>query len=150
MTEAMLPTEVGDGDKWEGPIKKLVSPFGNLIIIPNKNVIKDIATGKKESCEDYYPVNCTDGIRDYKHCKEVGLITCNKKSGSCPAFFQNGATKRDDEISGGVVLFLSLVILIVCLIGLVTLLQKMLLGVSTRIIYKATNINGYLAMLVGC
>jgi len=150
MTEAMLPTEVGDGDKWEGPIKKLVSPFGNLIIIPNKNVIKDIATGKKESCEDYYPVNCTDGIRDYKHCKKVGLITCNKKSGSCPAFFQNGATKRDDEISGGVVLFLSLVILIVCLIGLVTLLQKMLLGVSTRIIYKATNINGYLAMLVGC
>ena len=37
-----------------------------------------------------------------------------------------------------------------CLIGLVTLLQKMLLGTSTRIIYKATNINGYLAMLIGC
>ena len=29
------------------------------------------------------------------------------------------------------------------------MLQKMMLGTSTRVIYKATNINGYLAMLVG-
>merc|ERR1712110_1237421 len=43
----------------------------------------------------------------------------------------------------------AIVILVICLIGLVTILQRMLLGVSTRIIYKATSINGYLAILVG-
>jgi sodium-dependent phosphate cotransporter len=80
----------------------------------------------------------------------VGLITCDKDTGKCPAFFQNGASQKDDEISGGVCFFLGLVILIGCLIGLVTILQRMLMGVSTRIIYKATNINGYLAIGVGC
>ena len=37
-----------------------------------------------------------------------------------------------------------------CLMGLVALLRKMLLGASTRIIYKATNINGYVGMVIGC
>merc|ERR1711915_992089 len=67
----------------------------------------------------------------------------------CPAFFQAGATRRDDEISGAVCFVLGLVMLVVCLIGLVTVLQKMLLGMSTRILYKATNIDGYLAILAG-
>merc|ERR1712113_957959 len=40
-------------------------------------------------------------------------------------------------------------LLIICLIGLITLLQKMLLGMSTRIINKAVNINGYLAIVIG-
>ena len=44
---------------------------------------------------------------------------------------------------------MSLVILVACLIGLVTLLQKLLMGASTRVIYKATNINPYLAILAG-
>jgi sodium-dependent phosphate cotransporter len=81
--------------------------------------------------------------------QKVGLITCDKDAG-CPAFFQDGASKKDDMTSGAVCFFLALVILIGCLIALVTLLQKMLMGVSTRIIYKATNVNGYLAMLIGC
>jgi sodium-dependent phosphate cotransporter len=147
LTNAMLPNEVAEGEKWEGPIKKIVSPLGNKIIIANKNVIKDIATGKTESCDEYYPTTC-DGSVNKANCN-VGLIGCDKKSGQCPAFFQEGADQHDDEVSGGVCLFLSLVLLIVCLMGLVTLLQKMLLGTSTRIIYKATNINGYLAMVVG-
>jgi len=149
ITKAMLPAqEFEKGDKWEGPIKKLVSPLGNQIIKADKDLIKAVAQGAL--CDDYYPVNCTDGIADYKHCKgEWGLIACDKSSGKCPAFFQNGATQKDDQVSGGVCLFLSLVILIVCLIGLVSLLQRMLLGTSTRVIYKATNINGYLAMLLG-
>merc|ERR1712157_280234 len=44
---------------------------------------------------------------------------------------------------------LGLVILFICLFAMVTMLQKMLLGSSTRIVHKATNINGYLAILVG-
>merc|ERR1712038_317183 len=82
------------------------------------------------------------------NCKKVGLIKCDKKAG-CPAFFQDGASRRQDEISGAVCFVLGLGILVICLIGLVTCLQKMLMAMSTRIIYKATNINGYLAILVG-
>ena len=141
-------------------IKKLVSPLGNLIIKANKDVTKAVAKGG--DCDaDFYPVYCVgddvsyeacvppkDGCADGEECPRVGLITCDKKAG-CPAFFQDGATRRDDLISGVVVFVLALVILVICLIGLVTCLQKMLMGVSTRIIYKATNINGYLAMIVG-
>jgi len=36
------------------------------------------------------------------------------------------------------------------LIGLVTVLQRMLMNVSSKIIYKATNINGYIAIAIGC
>jgi len=44
---------------------------------------------------------------------------------------------------------MAIVILIICLIGLVTLLQKMLLGASTRIIYKATNLPGIVSIVIG-
>jgi len=170
LTKAMVPEDRdGEGEKWEGPVKKIVSPLGNLIIKANKSVTKEIAKGA--TCEDggkFYPVTCLDpddisyascvpkkgcgededGNATDEVCPVVGLITCDKKGG-CPAFFQNGATRRDDEISGGVVFFVAICILVICLIGLVTVLQRMLLSVSTRIIYKATNINGYLAMLIG-
>lgn len=149
MTKAMLPAEAFEkGDKWVGPIKKIVGPLTAKIIKANKNVVKDIATGKVTSCDYYYPTACEGGVVSYSTCS-VGLIACDKSSGKCPAFFQDGADEHDDKVSGGVCLFLSLVILIICLVGLVTLLQKMLLGTSTRIIYKATNINGYIAMLIG-
>jgi sodium-dependent phosphate cotransporter len=155
LTKAMLPKDVSDGDKWEGPIKKIVSPLSNLIILANKKVTESVAKGG--TCEDFYPVFCNlteDTDANYDTCvkgvnSQVGLITCDKNTGKCPAFFQDGATRKDDEISGGVCFFLALVILIACLVGLVTILQKMLMGASTRIIYKATNINGYLAILIG-
>ena len=136
----------GQGEKWTGPLKRIVGPLTKTIIVPNKSVPKEIAKGK--DCAEYYPVNCTDGILDAKHCTKVGLIKCDKKAG-CPAFFQDGATRRDDQISGAVCFVLGLAILIVCLIGLVTCLQKMLMGMSTRVLYKATNVNGYLAILIG-
>ena len=162
LTGAMLPEQVGDGDKWEGPIKKIVSPLAGRVLKANKNVIKDIATGKVENCDAYYPVFCVGGIEDYKSCADkcgdgeekgvdcgrVGLITCDKKYG-CPAFFQNGATKKDDSIAAGVCLVLSLAFLLICLLGLVNVLQRGLMGMSTRIIYKATNVPGIFAIVIG-
>lgn len=136
----------GQGEKWTGPLKLIVGPLVKLIIVPNKSVAKDVAKGK--NCDDYYPVNCTDGILSAKTCTKYGLIKCDKKAG-CPAFFQDGATRRDDEISGAVVVVLGLIMLVACLIGLVTLLQKMLLGMSTRVLHKATNVNGYIAIVIG-
>lgn len=148
LTKAMLPDTVGEGEKWEGPVKKIVSPLSKKIIIANKNVIEEISLGEVQSCDEYYPVTCTGGVESYDTCK-AGLIGCDKKTNKCPAFFRNGATKSDDMVAGGVCLFLALVLLILCLVGLVALLRKMLLGASTRIIYKATNIPGYLAILIG-
>jgi len=165
LTKAMLPDEVSDGDKWTGPLKKIVSPLAGRVLKANKNVIKEVATQKVENCDAYYPVKCIDDIEDYKHCASkcdkdagethesgdcgrVGLITCDKKTG-CPAFFQNGATKQDDNTSGGVCLFLSLVLLLICLMGLVNVLQRGLMGMSTRVIYKATKVPGVFAILIG-
>jgi len=152
MTGAMVAgANPEKGDKWNGPVKALVSPLANLIIIPNKSLIKKIAAGEG-NCEldgGFYPINCTDGVASYDTCTKVGLISCDKKTNACPAFFQQDATDVDDKVSGGVCFFISIVILFVCLLGLVSCLQKMLLGVSTRIIYKATAVNGYVAMLIG-
>lgn len=144
LTKAMLPAAAGEkGEKWVGPLKKIVSPLSDKIIKSNKNLIKDIAKGG--SCDDYYPVVCYNNTVSKATC-DVGLIACGDV---CPAFFQEGATEEDDKVSGGVCLFLSLVLLVVCLVGLVTLLQKMLLGTSTRIVYKATNIHPVFSILIG-
>ena len=140
--------ESKDGEKWVGPVKKLVSPLTKLVVIANKNIIKGVAKG--ESCADYYPIVCEDPDAPTKAtCSQVGLIACDKKTGKCPAFFDANATRGDDQTTGVVVFVLGLVILFICLFGLVKVLQQMLLGSSTRVIHKATNINGYLAIAVG-
>ena len=147
LSKAMLPDSMGEKqDKWEGPLKKIVGPLANKIIIANKDVSKDIAKGTKK-CSDYYPVICT-GSASYENCIP-GLIKCDKDTNDCPVFFQKNATEHDDKVSGGVCFFLALIILCTCLVALVKILQKMLLGTSRRILYKATNINGYLAMVIG-
>jgi solute carrier family 34 (sodium-dependent phosphate cotransporter) len=115
-------------------------------------MIKAIAAGKG-TCEEgggFYPIICEPGTPTYSTCPQVGLIGCNKRTNRCPAFFQIDATSSDDKVSGGVMLFLSLVLLFVCLGCLVYILCKMLGTISNRVIYKATSINPYLAMALGC
>lgn len=162
LTEALTRNvSVKKGEDWEGPIKKIVAPLAELIIKSNSKVSSSIAKGtinketnKTMDCSDgggFYPIICEDPSNPtYKTCKRIGLISCLKDSDKCPAFFQADASAQDDKVSGGVVFFISIMILFFCLAGLVTILQKMLLGMSTRIIYKATNINGYLAIVIGC
>jgi len=149
LTNALVKGFTGkDGDKWEGPIKKWVEPIGKKVIIENKKVTSAIANGEKE-CEDFFPTSCEDPLNPTKSTCSRGLIDCDKKTGKCPAFFQVGAEKTDDVTSGVVVFIIGLAMLFICLFGLVTILQKMLLGTSTRIIYKATNVNGYIAIVIG-
>ena len=139
-----------DGDKWEGPVKKIVSPLGKMVIIANKKVASNIAQGKA-TCDDFYPndgkLDCTD-LSDGFSCAP-GLISCNKKGGYCPAFFDTEATESIDRTSGACAFILGLIILFICLFSLVKILQKLLMGASTRVLYKATSINGYLAILIG-
>lgn len=139
-----------DGSSWEGPIKKIVAPLGDMVILSNKKVVNGIAESNK-TCDDFYPIVCSDNDNPtFKTCEKVGLISCNKDTGYCPAFFDADADAHDDKVSGFVCMILGLAILFICLLGLVTILQKLLLSSSTRIIYKATNINGYLAIALGC
>jgi len=137
-----------DGKKWVGPIKKFVGPLTKKVIIANKSVIKGVAKG--ESCDDFYPIQCDDPSAPTKStCSQVGLIACDKSTDACPAFFQVDATVNDDQVSGIAVFVIGLIILFTCLFAMVFLLQKMLIGTSKSIIYKATNINGYFAILIG-
>ena len=149
LTGAMVKNAVvKDGEKWEGPVKKVISPLGRRIIISNTMVSESIANGEKE-CEDFYPNSCT-GNPTYKSCGgKFGLIKCDENSDSCPLFFSEGATPKDDKVSGGIVFFISILVLFTCLLGIVSIVQKLLLGVSNRIVYKATDVNGYVAMVIG-
>jgi sodium-dependent phosphate cotransporter len=152
ITDAMTKNyEPGEGDT-AGGIKVIIAPILDRIIKSNKNVMKDIATGKYENCDAYYPVQCANGTVDYQHCAKegrVGLITCSEDYG-CPAFFVNGATQKMDTISGAACLILGILFLMLCLVGLVKVLKSMLLGASTRVIHKATSFNGYISMIIGC
>jgi sodium-dependent phosphate cotransporter len=149
LTKAMLPSSVGEGDSWEGPIKQIVGPLVKTFIIANKDLIEETAN-HEGACEDRYPIQCSGSV-NYDNCQEnAGAIGCNEKTGSCPVFFQVGASKKDDMVSGWVCLVIAVFILIMCLVGLVSLLRKVLLGASTRILYKATNINDFIAIAIGC
>ena len=149
LTGAMVKNaKVKEGEKWEGPVKKIVSPLGKRVIIANKKVTKAIANDEA-TCDDFYPNEC-EGTPTYKSCgKKFGLIACDKDHNFCPAFFSEDATAQDDKVSGGVVFFIAILILFTCLLGIVAILQKMLLGMSTRIVYKATDVNGYVAIAIG-
>lgn len=137
-----------EGDEWEGPIKKIVGPIQVKVLIANKAVPTEVAKGG--SCSSFYPIVCSDPNNPTASSCEVGLIGCNKDTNECPAFFDPNASQHDDVMSGLVVFIIGLAMLFVCLFGLVHVLQKMLLGTSTRIIHKSTNVNGYVAMAIGC
>eukprot|EP00980_Cylindrotheca_fusiformis_P024276 scaffold11698_cov138-Cylindrotheca_fusiformis.AAC.9 len=144
--------ESQEGEKWEGPVKKLVEPLAKKIINVNGDVAKEIAKGEK-TCNDYYPIdgklNCTDPS-DPLTCQS-GLLSCDKKADPpfCPAFFDSQATESVDRTAGVCAFVIGLIILFICLFGLVKILQRMMMGASTRVLYKATNINGYAAMIIG-
>jgi sodium-dependent phosphate cotransporter len=62
-TKLMLPKNVGEGDSWEGPVKKMMSPVVKNIIIANKGLVDDISIGEVESCSSpgIYPTHCIGG-----------------------------------------------------------------------------------------
>jgi sodium-dependent phosphate cotransporter len=135
--------------QYSGPIKQIVSPLVKTFIAANNDLIEATANGDA-SCGERYPVQC-EGSVSFDNCQDTaGVIGCNKKTGQCPIFFQVGASKCDDMVSGWVCLIIAMFILIMFLVGLVAILRKVLLGASTRIIYKATNINDILAICIGC
>ena len=137
------------GTEWNGPVKRFIYPLTELVLIANNELIDGVANG--DSCSSYYPINCTDPEHPaYKTCSRVGLIACNKQSGKCPAFFSADSGIVEDQISGLVVFLIGLFCIFTSLFALVFVLKKLLMGVSVRVIYKATNINGYFLIALGC
>jgi sodium-dependent phosphate cotransporter len=135
------------GDAWEGPAKKLISPLSHKVLIANKAVANAVASGG--SCDEFYPIICADPENPTKSTCKVGLIACDKKTGQCPAFFDPYAGPGEDQTAGVVVFCIGLFVVFFSLLGLVQVLTSLLKGVSVRIIYKATNINGYLLIALG-
>lgn len=140
LTGAMKPSDVKEGEKWEGPIKIIVAPAVKKLFSVNKDVTKNVAKGKW-NCEDLYAnLHTTDENSTYF--EAAGLI----KGG---AFYKETATQQDDTSVGVMCLLVSLVLLVICLMCLVSLLQQMVFGTSQRLLRRATKLNPYVAMVVG-
>ena len=146
LTAAMTPTTVAKGEKWVGPIKNWVGPLVDVFIKPDSKVASKIAAGSTTCAAVYEKVATGTG-----RCGEspaVGIISC-KCDDTCAAFFKDKATFDEDMASGAVCLFISLVLLVLCLGILVKILQSMVFGTSSSMLRKATSMNDYLAILVG-
>eukprot|EP00617_Octactis_speculum_P009638 CAMPEP_0185797036 /NCGR_PEP_ID=MMETSP1174-20130828/161401_1 /TAXON_ID=35687 /ORGANISM="Dictyocha speculum, Strain CCMP1381" /LENGTH=650 /DNA_ID=CAMNT_0028492447 /DNA_START=41 /DNA_END=1994 /DNA_ORIENTATION=+ len=76
ITEALKPDEVDDGDKWEGPLKKLVSPLVSQLIIANKDVMTSISKGET-TCDAVYEThgNVDDGVTYIKGLIKASCIS---------------------------------------------------------------------------
>jgi sodium-dependent phosphate cotransporter len=98
------------GDKWEGPAKKLISPLSKKVLIANKAVTSAVVSGG--SCDEFYPIICTDPENPTKKTCQVGLIDCNKKTGQCPAFFDPYASTAEDQTAGAVVFCIGLFVVL--------------------------------------
>lgn len=150
LTEFLISNaSTSKGSKNSNFFRRIIAPPAEAFIIVNKKVTQSVAQGG--SCDDFYPSVCEDPENPTRNsCSTIGLIGCPKDGDApCPVLFESGASYNDDLVAGLVSFFLGIMILFLSLYGLMTVLDKLLLGVSERVVYKATNINGYLAMLIG-
>lgn len=68
---------------------------------------------------------------------------------SCPSFFRESASQSQDKVAGAVCFFLAVVIIFLCMMGLMWVIQKLLFGLTTKVVYTATHCNGYLGIVFG-
>lgn len=139
-------SETKSGDKWEGFVKKSVNKLAKRIIISNKKVIIGVAEGK--SCDDYYPLECYNGIISHHTCS-VGLIACNKNDNRCPITYRPDATRSRDITVGAVCFVLSTIMLFLVFTGFVHVMKWLLKGTLRRTVHKAFDLNGYVAIALG-
>jgi solute carrier family 34 (sodium-dependent phosphate cotransporter) len=145
-TRMVANIQLGTVERRNGFVRKYIRPVGEMVINQNRRVTDAVATGSG-TCADFYPTECEDPENPTADTCRVGLIRCN--DWGCPVFFESGADRNDDELAGFASFFIGVTILFICLGGLVFVLSNMLLGASTRVIQKATQINGYVAILIG-
>jgi sodium-dependent phosphate cotransporter len=71
---------------------------------------------------------------------------CNYR---CPAFFRESASESQDKVAGVLCFFLAVVIIFICMVGMMWVIQKLLFGLTTKVVYTATNCNGYVGIVFG-
>lgn len=69
----------GREESYVGPIKRIVQPLVDKIIISNSRIITGVAKGK--SCDAYYPIHCDPDFEPSHGTCKVGLIACDKSTG---------------------------------------------------------------------
>ena len=100
------------------------------------------------SAIQFFPSTCEDPSNPSEDTCEFALIECGDNY--CPVLFQPGASRVAEQTAGLAGFLMGLTILFICLYGLVKTLHTALESASKRIIYKATDLNGYLSILIGC
>lgn len=161
ITEALKPDDVEDGDKWEGPLKKLVSPLVSQLIIANKDVMKSISKGET-TCDAVYDThgNVDDGVTYVKGLIKASCIStyANDVGSRCddvgdrytvPLFYDHDASLDEDMAAAGVCLVISVIGLCACMVFLVRLLNYVTKTSTPAMLKKAAYMPGVLAILVG-
>ena len=145
------------GGKFKSPIKVIVSPLYQLLLSVDKKKIEALAIGipTNTSCltkeggkplvlakVNYYICGNNTLLKDSLGNWEKNVINGHLTKG--------GAFKgMNDQLSGGLGLAISLIILCLALLFLVVTLKKLFLGSAKNCIAKAVNMNDYLAILIG-
>lgn len=138
--------ETKKGDDWEGPMELYVKPLTRKLIMSNKKAILGVAEDQKE-CTDYYPTTCVDGLPQSKFTCHLGFVGCDDEG--CPAWFKEGATLTHDQVAGGVSVAMALIVCYVCVFGMMAIAQWLLRGLTTRVVHKVVNVNGYFSIALG-
>jgi sodium-dependent phosphate cotransporter len=68
---------------------------------------------------------------------------------SCPAFFRESASQSQDQVAGAICFFLAVVIIFISIVIMMKVIQKLLFGLTTKVVYTATHCNGYLGIVFG-
>jgi len=109
-SDAVKPDEVEDGDKWEGPLKKIVSPLTKEFIAANKDVMKYVANGETtckaiyethKDCSSYIALNYSSSKPSYMTVEcpsyEKGLIKAGCTNVKGPSWASSLSTHDDKE-----------------------------------------------------
>lgn len=157
LTKAMLGSS---SDTFDSPIKFIVSPLVKLFLKADKKKLQALSFGEPELDTCLWkdpPVNSVPLVVakiNFTVCGDEGVY--NSTMAAWEKQIVNGNLVKggwfkdtSDGVAGGVCLALSLVILCLALLVLVWSLKKLLMGTALRLVRKAANLPGVLAILVG-
>jgi sodium-dependent phosphate cotransporter len=147
------------GGTFTSPISIIIKPVYKLLMSVDKNKIKALAIGAPTNSSCLTKSGAGSGGLTVAKVDYYICGNATKLANSLEAWDKNvikapltkgGAFKgMSDGLSGGLGLAISLIVLCLALFFLVMTLKRLFLGSAKKCIAKATNMNGYLAILVG-
>lgn len=148
-----------NGGSFSSPLDAIIKPFTELIVKVNKKAYNAFSygCGPEAKAQCFLPtpiINGSDSIGclsddgklcmtpDNWHAKydDMSLIT------KC---WLKDSWKFSDTVSGVILIIISLAILCGCLVFMVKVLHKLILGKAEKYLKKALNMNGILALIIG-